>query len=154
MLKTRIPPPLYAFATAMAMLGLDRTLPIARLPTGSFDLLGWILVFAGVALDAGAFMLFLKARTTINPMRIERASHLVTTGLYRFSRNPMYLGLMVTLSGWAILLGSLGPLLPLILFEQLLVAVQIRPEEAALEARFGGLYRDYKTRVGRWIGWR
>jgi protein-S-isoprenylcysteine O-methyltransferase Ste14 len=99
-------------------------------------------------------VLFLKARTTINPMRIDRASHLVTTGLYRFSRNPMYLGLMVTLSGWAILLGSLGPILPLVLLERLLVAVQIRPEEAALEARFGGLYRDYKTRVGRWIGWR
>ena len=86
-------------------------------------------------------------------MRITDATHLVTSGLYRWSRNPMYCGLLIALLGWGAILGSLAPLAAVILLQRILVIVQIKPEELALEARFGDAYRDYKRRVNRWIGW-
>jgi len=85
-------------------------------------------------------------------MRLDRSSSLVTSGLYRSSRNPMYLGLVLSLSGWAWLLGSPICLGLVWLFARALVIVQIAPEEAALRETFGEAYIDYSKRVNRWIG--
>ena len=95
---------------------------------------------------------FIRAKTTVNPLRAERATSLVVTGLYRVSRNPMYLGLITLLIGWALLLGSLGPLFLIFGFERVMVFAQIRPEEAALAAKFGNEYANYANRVHRWLG--
>jgi len=94
---------------------------------------------------------FLRAKTTPNPVQIDRATVLVVTGLYRISRNPMYLSLIAVLKGWAVLLGSLGPFLLIVAFERLMVTYQIRAEESALAARFGADCAATR-RVGRWIG--
>ncbi|MGA9026922.1 MAG: isoprenylcysteine carboxylmethyltransferase family protein [Steroidobacteraceae bacterium] len=88
----------------------------------------------------------------MNPVRVDRASHLVVSGLYRVTRNPMYLGLITVLTGWALLLGSCGPWLLVIAFERFMVAFQIKAEEAALTARFGNDYVEYTHQVNRWIG--
>ena len=65
----------------------------------------------------------------------------------------MYCGLLIALIGWGAVLGSRAPLVTIVLFQRILVIVQIAPEELALEAKFGDAYRDYKRRVNRWIGW-
>ncbi len=93
-------------------------------------------------------------RTSVNPLRVDRCSTLVTAGLYRFSRNPMYLGLVLALLGWAIVLGNVLCLLLVWAFARTLEVLQIKPEESALLKTFGKVYSDYTHRVNRWIGWR
>jgi len=84
-------------------------------------------------------------------MHLEKASALVTTGLYTVSRNPMYLGLVVILSGWAVLLGNPINILTLGCFVLLINRVQIIPEEKVLLAKFGNQYSAYTNKVRRWI---
>lgn len=105
----------------------------------------------GLSLDAIALVHFLRSRTTINPLKPESASALVTGGIYRFTRNPMYLGLATLLLAWAIYLGNLAALTGLPLFILYMKRFQIASEERALEARFGAEYIAYRTRVRRWV---
>ncbi|RKZ83311.1 MAG: isoprenylcysteine carboxylmethyltransferase family protein, partial [Gammaproteobacteria bacterium] len=81
----------------------------------------------------------------------ENTKQLVTTGTYRFTRNPMYVGLLFLLIGWTILLGSLSPILMLPVFIWIITIEQIIPEEKILEQKFGQKYLDYKNAVNRWI---
>jgi protein-S-isoprenylcysteine O-methyltransferase Ste14 len=108
----------------------------------------------GIAVDVAAFMRFRKAGTTVNPLDPSKASRLVTDGVFRVSRNPMYLGLVLLLIGWAVWLGSVSPWLVPPLFVIVLTVVQIIPEEQALSRRFGEEYLSYRQSVARWIGWR
>ena len=85
-------------------------------------------------------------------MEPSKASRLVTDGVFRISRNPMYLGLELLLIGWAVWLGSASPWLIPPLFAVVITVVQIIPEERALGQRFGDQYRSYQRRVARWIG--
>ena len=84
-------------------------------------------------------------------MKPGAATHLVTTGLYRYSRNPMYMGMLVMLVGWWVWLGSVTPILLLPAFIIILTKMQIEPEEQALEAHFGEQYLAYKRQVSRWF---
>ncbi len=92
-----------------------------------------------------------RARTTINPVRIETASSLVTTGVYRFTRNPMYLGLTSLLSAWAVYLAVPGAALGPLTFLVFTTRYQIIPEERALRQKFGSAYDGYARRVRRWL---
>jgi protein-S-isoprenylcysteine O-methyltransferase Ste14 len=85
-------------------------------------------------------------------MQIHRANRLVVTGLYRISRNPMYLGLILALSGWGVVLGSPLALMFVWALARTLVVVQIAPEEEASRDRFGEAYLRYSRRVNRWFG--
>lgn len=152
MLSTRVPPPLYAALAGLAMWLIDARMPIVRVASPAWMRAGWLFVGLGVALDLWSVSLFLRARTTINPLRPQRSRELVTTGPYRYTRNPMYLGLLLVLIGWACVLGSAGPLFVLPLFVWIVTAMQIVPEEAAMAERFGAAYTAYAARVPRWIG--
>jgi protein-S-isoprenylcysteine O-methyltransferase Ste14 len=105
----------------------------------------------GLASGASGVMAFRRHRTTTNPIRIDAASSLVTGGVYRLTRNPMYLGLALLLSAWAAYLGTpwalLGPL-GLVVF---LTRFQIIPEERVMLGKFGAAYDAYRRRVRRWI---
>jgi protein-S-isoprenylcysteine O-methyltransferase Ste14 len=116
--------------------------------------IGWSVVAISVALDLYSVMSFFKVRTSVSPLRVDRCSTLVTAGLYRISRNPMYLGLVLALLGWALVLGNVLCLLPVWGYARTLEVLQIKPEEGALLAKFGKVYSDYTHRVNRWIGWR
>ncbi|MCP4187497.1 MAG: isoprenylcysteine carboxylmethyltransferase family protein [Gammaproteobacteria bacterium] len=94
---------------------------------------------------------FKAASTTVNPLRPEESTQLVTTGIYQFSRNPMYVGFFLFLLAWAVLLGSLMVVLVLPLFILLITKVQILPEEEVLQRKFGENYINYKGRVRRWV---
>jgi protein-S-isoprenylcysteine O-methyltransferase Ste14 len=150
-LKTLIPPPVYLLAFGAVMWLMHSYVPLYYWLEMPWRYAGLLLIFLAGLSDLWSLSLFLKLHTTPNPMRPGAATHLVTTGLYRYSRNPMYLGMLVMLLGWWIWLGSLTPILLLPVFVYVLVKMQIEPEEEALEAHFGDRYRDYKSSVPRWL---
>lgn len=110
-----------------------------------------VLAGAGVCIAALGVGRFVRAKTTVDPLDPQRASTLVTTGIYRLTRNPMYLGLLLVLAAWAVYLAHPLPWVVLPLFILLLNRVQIAPEEAALTQLFGDEYRAYQKRVRRWL---
>jgi protein-S-isoprenylcysteine O-methyltransferase Ste14 len=144
------PPGVYGGAFFVAYLG-HRLWPV-RLwgaPAPAARVLGWSFVAAGVLLPLSAAVLFRRAGTTPNPTRPTTA--LVVRGPYRFTRNPMYLGLALLYVGGALLVNSLWPL---VFLPGVLVVVQrqvIVREEAYLERTFGEAYRAYRARVRRWF---
>ena len=131
---------------------VDRQFPALRWIAAPWNRLGLLFLAIGIGLDACAAWSFIRERTTINPMNPSRTNRLVVFGVYRISRNPMYLGLAMSLSGWALLLGSPVCLTLVWVFAHVLVLVQIAPEEAALHEKFGAAYLEYSRRVNRWIG--
>ena len=111
------------------------------------------LVFAcaGLAIAGLGAAQFRRARTTVNPMTPESASALVTSGIYRFTRNPMYLGFLFVLLGWAVWLSNGLSFLFLPAFIFYMNRFQIEPEERALLAKFGQQFVTYTANVRRWL---
>lgn len=118
-------------------------------PTGTVTALLLIAAAGGVGLSAVAS--FRRSRTTVNPFTPETSSTLVDTGIYRWSRNPMYLALLLALLGWAAFLGNLLSLVLAGGFVPYMNRFQIGPEEKALEAGFGETFRQYRRQVRRWL---
>ena len=154
-LEHRIPPPLIDAACALLMWALARTLPQVQLwpPGGSAGVVGAALALAalGGAVALAGTLEFRRAHTTVNPLAPRRASTLVTRGIYRVTRNPMYLGMLGVLAGWAVWLGNIAAWLGLPLSMALLTVLQIRPEERILAERFGAEFERYAARVRRWL---
>ena len=149
MLNNKIPPVIIVlfFAAIMALIAhysvIDFTAFISYLAL-SFLAIGIVLCIAGV-------LSFKLAKTTVNPSKPEQASKLITSGIYRLSRNPMYVGLAFILVGWGIWLSSLWALLCVAGFIAYLTFFQIMPEERALTKLFGEEYIAYKAKVRRWL---
>jgi protein-S-isoprenylcysteine O-methyltransferase Ste14 len=119
--------------------------------------LPWREVFAGIFLVAAliigvsAVLGFRRARTTLNPLNPDEASALVVRGIYRWTRNPMYLAMLLALAGWACIVSNWAALAILPLFVAYLNRFQIAPEERALRARFGAQFDNYSKKVRRWL---
>ncbi|MEQ1931469.1 MAG: isoprenylcysteine carboxylmethyltransferase family protein [Parvularculaceae bacterium] len=150
-MKPLVPPPIIAATLIGAMYVLA-----ARLDVFAFDFpgrttLAAALFVAGFFIDAVSVAAFLRARTTVNPLAPSRSAKLVTEGLYRFSRNPMYAGMLLMLIAAFLYFGEGLNAAIVALFVVILNEAQIKPEENALEEKFGDDYRAYKTRVRRWI---
>jgi protein-S-isoprenylcysteine O-methyltransferase Ste14 len=139
---------------AAAMWALHRWLPLGHWIATPWNRLGALPGAAGVALAVAAFLRFQRERTTVNPMDPSKASRLVTQSVFRISRNPMYLGLLLLLIGWAAWLGTASPWLIAPLFVIVITVAQIIPEERALHKLFGQEYVAYQRSVSRWIGQR
>jgi protein-S-isoprenylcysteine O-methyltransferase Ste14 len=142
-------PPVYLLAAILAMLGLHRWFPIRRLVPGTWRWLGLAPAAIGLALALSAVRIFVKRKTTFRPG--DTSTSLVTEGPFRFTRNPMYLGMALLLTGLAIGLGSLSPWLLLPLFIATISINIIPAEEAMLSEAFGPQYSDYQSRVRRWV---
>ena len=153
-MRLRIPPPILMLLAAGLMWTLDQYMPLAQWIAHPWNRLGGLLGAVGIVIDVAAFLRFRKSGTTVNPLDPNKASHLVTDGVFRVSRNPMYLGLVLLLIGWGVWLGSASPWLVPPLFVIVLTIVQIVPEEQALSRRFGEEYLSYRRKVARWIGLR
>jgi protein-S-isoprenylcysteine O-methyltransferase Ste14 len=151
-LRLKIPPPVWLLIFGTLMWCLHRLAPGPFSITHPTNRAGWLVVAAGAATIAMAMLQFRRANTTINPNTPAKASSLVTSGIFGYSRNPMYLGLSIALAGWAIVLGTLSPWVALPLFVLVITRLQIEPEEAVLSVLFGAAYRDYCAHVGRWFG--
>jgi protein-S-isoprenylcysteine O-methyltransferase Ste14 len=131
---------------------LAHWMPLAQWISAPWNRLGGLVAAVGIAIAVAAFARFRNAGTTVNPLDPSKASRLVTDGVFRVSRNPMYLGLVLLLIGWAVWLGSASPWLVPPLFVIVLTVVQIIPEEQALSRNFGESYLLYRRSVTRWIG--
>jgi protein-S-isoprenylcysteine O-methyltransferase Ste14 len=149
--ENRIPPPLVMLATALVMWGATRYLPTTALPAVVRFGLGVVLIGTGVYLDGRALLAFRKAGTTVNPIAPDKASALVTSGVYAITRNPMYVGMASLLTGLAFLLSDLWLLIGPLAFVLYINLFQIGPEERVMQAKFGESFTAYKARVKRWI---
>lgn len=109
------------------------------------------LVIAGLSLCLVGIIAFQRANTTVNPIKPESASTLVNTGIYRYTRNPMYLGMLFGLLAWAVFLSNAAAFMVAPLFVLYLNRFQIIPEERALAARFGKDFAAYTDKVRRWL---
>jgi len=109
------------------------------------------LMAAGAAVGLSGVWSFRKARTTVNPWRVNASSELVVSGVYRHTRNPMYLGLLLGLLGWGVCLANAFALLLALIFVPFMNRFQILPEERALQQAYGESFGEYCRRVGRWL---
>lgn len=146
-----LPPPLVVALLAAAMWGLDRAFPAGRIAFAGQQSLAIALLALAAALMAAAVVSFASAKTTINPLRPANASHLITTGVFRWSRNPIYLADLLLLAAWAVWLGNFANVVWLAVFVAYINRFQIRPEEAALSRLFVAEYATYCARVRRWL---
>ncbi len=109
------------------------------------------LLAIAICFTVSGIALFRKAETTVNPTTPEAASDLVTSGIYNYTRNPMYVGFLLLLIAWGIWLSNVYALVLPAGFILYMNRFQIGPEEEALQALFGDRYADYKSRVRRWL---
>ena len=142
-------PPIYFFAALLAEGGLHLYAPVLAIVPAPFNLAGAPLVALGLTSTLWAAGLFRRAGTPVRPF--EQSTALVIAGIYRITRNPMYLGMVLVLLGVAVLFGTAAAFLPVPLFVWQIRRKFILPEEQFLEALFGQPYLDYKARVRRWI---
>ena len=142
-------PPVFFFGALLLQAALHFALPLASVLTAPWNWIGSVLVLVGVAVMVVGDAQFKKAKTAISPF--DRPSALVCEGAFRVSRNPMYLGMVQTLLGAAIMWGTLTPLLVPWLFGWFVSSRFIRLEEQVLTEVFGAEYEDYRRRVRRWL---
>ena len=149
--RVRIPPPLVFLTALLAGIAVQRFAHPLHVPLDRAVAIavGAAIAAAGVACVVSARVLF--HRTGQNPVPWKPTPELILAGPYRFTRNPMYLGMAGILLGAAVLMGSLTPFIVIPGFMALIAERFIVPEEAKLEAAFGREYLDYKARVRRWL---
>jgi len=145
----RIIPPGWLLVALLMSAALHHWVPIEQLLSPSVSRAGVVPLAAGVALAMSGLVAFRRSRTPVIPF--ERSTALVTGGIYRFTRNPMYLGLVLVLAGTAMLLGSIGAFVPLPLFIAVIEFGYIRAEERFLAEIFGEDYTHYRRAVRRWL---
>lgn len=150
-LELKLPPPVLAALCGLAMWLSTRMLPSMAADIPASKTLAGGLVLTGLCLDLSGLFAFRQERTTINPLSPATTTRLVCHGIYRHTRNPMYLGLLLFLGAWAVLLAQWPAFLGLPLFVVTLTRLQIQPEERILTAKFGALYTEYTRRVRRWV---
>ena len=150
-LEHRIPPPIVAASFGLAMWVVARWFPLADLSFPGRTVVSGLVLLAGLAIVAFAIARFVRASTTVDPLHPEAASALVTTGIFRLTRNPMYLGMALVLTAWSLWLGDGGSVLLVAGFCAYISRFQIGPEERALRTAFGEDFETYARRVRRWI---
>ena len=150
-LENRIPPPIVTALFGLLMWLTARYTP-GLAPANSVRVMVALLVLAiGVFFSVAGVLSFRQAQTTVNPLKPETASALVRSGIYQYSRNPMYVGFALVLLAWACYLASLFALFGVLGFVLYMNRFQIRPEERALITLFGSEYSVYQTQVRRWL---
>lgn len=151
LLELKIPPVALAAGVAGGMWACARLLPGAAFPLSRSLGFAIPLGVLGVAVGLAGVLAFRRHRTTVDPLHPDRASAVVDSGIYRLTRNPMYLGLALGLAGWGLYLGNWMALAGLPAFTAYLTRFQILPEERALQARFGAAFDAYRASVRRWL---
>lgn len=150
-LELTVPPPIVMLVTALIMWLLSFFLPAFTLQALGNPTLAAIIGLAGMSVSMAGIIAFKRAQTTADPRKPSSASTLVTSGVYRFTRNPMYLGIQLMLIAWALFLGNALSLLFAFAFALYIHHYQIRPEERFLQEKFGAVFTTYKAKVRAWI---
>lgn len=150
-LAHKIPPPVVGALVGVAMWYAATIGPSwAMNETLRYALVSLFLV-AGLSVDLLGLLAFRASKTTINPLKPQTASALVIGGVYRYTRNPMYVGMFFLLIAWAVYLAALLPFIGPFVFMGYITRFQILPEERVLARMFGEQYRQYAARVRRWL---
>jgi protein-S-isoprenylcysteine O-methyltransferase Ste14 len=150
-LSLKVPPPIVAFLMAVMMWLIARAAPSFAFMLPAHRALAGCVALTGVVISMTGVASFRRARTTVNPLRPEKASSLVVSGIYKLTRNPMYLGLLLVLVAWAVYLSNAPAFILLPAFILYMNRFQIGPEEDALSSLFGPEFAKYKARVRRWL---
>lgn len=150
-LELRIPPPILFILTALMMWGCAWILPIGTISIPMQKSLFTLLFIMSGLVGLLSFFTFIKERANLHPMHLEQTSVLITQGIYRISRNPMYLSLAGILVSWGIILSNLFALCCPLLFILYITRFQIQPEERILMTRFPEQFQHYKQTVRRWL---
>ena len=150
-LELKIPPLLALLVIAGAMLGVAYSAPGLSFTLAGSSAIALALVALGGGLALAGVITFRSQRTTVNPLTPSASSSVVSSGVYRVSRNPMYLGFVLALAGWAVYLSNAGAALLLPVFVAYMTRYQIKPEERALLAKFDSEFAQYMSRVRRWL---
>ena len=150
-LELKIPPPLVGLISGAAAWGLAQAFPPLPLAPALTNTLTVLIALAGAAFDVAGLISFRRAKTTINPLKPQNSSSLVTGGVYQYTRNPMYVGMAFFLTAWAVWLAQPLALLGPVAFVLYISRFQIAPEERILSEIFGEEFAAYKARVRRWL---
>ena len=150
-LALKVPPVAQVIITAAAMYGVSKMVPALTFSLNGSTALAVGLGVIGMSLGVMGVTQFRKAQTTPNPQALEKVSSLVTSGIYQYSRNPMYLGLVLILLGWAFYLSHFLAFVLLPVFILYMTRFQIQPEEQMMARKFGKTYQAYLNKVRRWI---
>jgi len=150
-MKLLIPPPVQAIVCAACMWVIANRFPSLGFSFGFQQELAIAICIIGIFVDLVSVGLFTKFKTTVSPFSPQKTEKLVTSGLYQFSRNPMYVGMVIILIGIGIWLGNLAAFVLIPGFTWFVTTFQIIPEEEILAEKFGQDYLEYKSRVRRWI---
>ncbi len=150
-MSVRIPPIVQVLVCGALGWGLALCFPGLRFGGSWGIMFALVLFIAGVTLLALALASFFQAKTTANPIDVSRAETLVTSGLFRLSRNPMYLGMLLILIGGVFWIGNWSAFLAPAIFFWAMTELQVKPEERALKDKFGDAYTGYCKSTRRWI---
>ena len=150
-LELKIPPPVVALLCAALMWGLAHKWPAFAWQHALRGPLALALAACGLACDLSGLIAFRRHRTTVNPLAPDRSTAIVQDGIYRVTRNPMYLGMAAMLTGGAVYMAAPLALLGPVAFVAYITRFQIEPEERVLAAKFGAAFEAYRRAVRRWI---
>ena len=148
-IKTKFPPPLVALTFGFLINYTKNIFP--KIEVKNEFIFGSFMIISGLIIILSAIILFKKYQTTITPLNPSNATKLITDGIYKFSRNPMYLGLLLVLLGISIILNPTGGFILIPLFILYLNLFQIIPEENAMVDLVKDEFLEYKKNVRRWI---
>jgi protein-S-isoprenylcysteine O-methyltransferase Ste14 len=150
-LELKIPPPIVAIFTATVMWFAKDYAPTFYLAWSARNIAaGLVLCLAGYFGIAGT-LAFWRAKTTVNPLKPENSSSLVTSGVYRLTRNPMYVSFALILVAWMAYLSSIVLVAGPFFFVLYITRFQIQPEERILQGIFGEAFASYRQRTRRWL---
>ena len=150
-LELKIPPVAVFLVFGALIWVIDRAVPAAAFTLPGAAIIAAALAGVGAFFGVAGILAFRRQGTTVHPIHPDRASAVVTVGVYRFTRNPMYLGLALFLLAFAIRLGNLVAVAFVPAFMAYMTRFQIRPEERVLLAKFGAEFGNYMQSVRRWI---
>lgn len=150
-LETRIPPPVVGLITGLLAWLASSAFAPTSLPSSIRLTAAILLLVVGLVVAGAGVRTVARARTTVNPLKPETTTALVTHGVYDRTRNPMYLGMATVVLAWSAWLGTLAGLIGMPLFVLYINRFQIVPEERALSRLFGADFAAYRARVRRWL---
>jgi protein-S-isoprenylcysteine O-methyltransferase Ste14 len=150
-LKLKVPPLVVVILMAVVMWSVSWYTPALAFTFPGGILLAASVAIAGVIASASGVVSFKRSGTSVNPLKPGSTSSLVCSGMYAFTRNPMYLGFLLILVGWSIYLSNVLAFLVVPFFVLYLNRFQIEPEERVLSVRFGQEFVNYRARVRRWL---
>ena len=145
----KIPPPLLVLILVIANYFSSKKIDLIHLPNQ--DLISILILLIGILILINPIFKFIKSKTTIDPIKFKKVNKLITSGIYKYSRNPMYLGLLMILISTSIFYLNIFSITTPFFFYYWINRFQIKREEVFLTEKFGKEYMLYKTKTRRWI---